>query len=176
MMVTPPHIFDIFSKSNFKRIIWKCLSYNDTLPQVSAKFCFSSVQKNRITERCLRRISGYNVSWRLVLYINTTFPYLHLETTFFSFRLTPRKNPKAIKSIIAQILSNTVMEEPPTNSSILKETFTILSTELPTTHRGRGTMDGPGDAVWILTSAFIIFTMISGFGLVESGKCNLTNI
>lgn len=29
---------------------------------------------------------------------------------------------------------------------------------------------GPGDAVWILTSAFIIFTMISGFGLVESGK------
>lgn len=28
---------------------------------------------------------------------------------------------------------------------------------------------GPGDAVWILTSAFIIFTMISGFGLVESG-------
>ena len=37
-------------------------------------------------------------------------------------------------------------------------------------------MDGPGDAVWILTSAFIIFTMISGFGLVESGKCNLTNI
>ena len=29
---------------------------------------------------------------------------------------------------------------------------------------------GPGDAVWILTSAFIIFTMISGFGLVESGN------
>lgn len=29
---------------------------------------------------------------------------------------------------------------------------------------------GPSDAVWILTSAFIIFTMISGFGLVESGK------
>ena len=29
---------------------------------------------------------------------------------------------------------------------------------------------GPGDAVWILTSAFIIFTMISGFGLVESGE------
>ncbi|KAJ7394689.1 hypothetical protein OS493_000514 [Desmophyllum pertusum] len=38
---------------------------------------------------------------------------------------------------------------------------------------------GPGDAVWILTSAFIIFTMISGFGLVESGmvsKKNETNI
>ena len=32
---------------------------------------------------------------------------------------------------------------------------------------------GPGDAVWILTSAFIIFTMISGFGLVESGEVNL---
>ena len=32
---------------------------------------------------------------------------------------------------------------------------------------------GPGDAVWILTSAFIIFTMISGFGLVESGELNL---
>lgn len=29
---------------------------------------------------------------------------------------------------------------------------------------------GSGDAVWILTSAFIIFTMISGFGLVESGR------
>lgn len=68
------------------------------------------------------------------------------------------------------------MEEPPANSSILNETFTVISTELPTTHRGRGTMDGPGDAVWILTSAFIIFTMISGFGLVESGKFNLSNI
>ena len=32
---------------------------------------------------------------------------------------------------------------------------------------------GPGDAVWILTSAFIIFTMISGFGLVESGEVYL---
>ena len=35
---------------------------------------------------------------------------------------------------------------------------------------GSRAMVGPGDAVWILTSAFIIFTMISGFGLVESGK------
>ena len=26
------------------------------------------------------------------------------------------------------------------------------------------------DAVWILTSAFIIFSMQSGFGLVETGK------
>ena len=29
------------------------------------------------------------------------------------------------------------------------------------------------DATWILTSAFIIFTMQSGFGLVESGLYNL---
>ena len=28
------------------------------------------------------------------------------------------------------------------------------------------------DATWILTSAFIIFTMQSGFGLVESGLYN----
>ena len=39
-----------------------------------------------------------------------------------------------------------------------------------TTPRGRDSMNGPGDAVWILTSVFIIYTMISGFGLVESGK------
>lgn len=26
-----------------------------------------------------------------------------------------------------------------------------------------------GDAIWILTSAFIIFTMQSGFGLLEAG-------
>ena len=30
--------------------------------------------------------------------------------------------------------------------------------------------DGSGDATWILTSAFIIFTMQSGFGLLEAGK------
>ena len=30
-------------------------------------------------------------------------------------------------------------------------------------------MVSPDDATWILTSAFIIFTMQSGFGLVESG-------
>ena len=59
----------------------------------------------------------------------------------------------------------------PTNSSILNATFTAaISSEEPTSGSGRGSMDGPGDAVWILTSAFIIFTMISGFGLVESGK------
>ena len=27
-----------------------------------------------------------------------------------------------------------------------------------------------GDAIWILTSAFISFTMQSGFGLLEAGK------
>ena len=63
------------------------------------------------------------------------------------------------------------MADPPTNSSVLNESLSsVISDELPTIHRGRGTMDGPGDAVWILTSAFIIFTMISGFGLVESGR------
>jgi len=30
--------------------------------------------------------------------------------------------------------------------------------------------DAAGDATWILTSAFIIFTMQSGFGLLEAGK------
>ena len=35
---------------------------------------------------------------------------------------------------------------------------------------------GYEDATWILTSAFIIFTMQSGFGLIESGtaKCRLS--
>ena len=29
---------------------------------------------------------------------------------------------------------------------------------------------GYEDATWILTSAFIVFTMQSGFGLIESGR------
>ena len=29
---------------------------------------------------------------------------------------------------------------------------------------------GSGDNIWILTSSFIIFTMQSGFGLLETGK------
>ena len=33
--------------------------------------------------------------------------------------------------------------------------------------------DAAGDATWILTSAFIIFTMQSGFGLLEAGKCKI---
>ncbi|XP_057295698.1 putative ammonium transporter 3 isoform X2 [Hydractinia symbiolongicarpus] len=32
-----------------------------------------------------------------------------------------------------------------------------------------------GDATWILTSAFIIFTMQSGFGLLEAGSCSIKN-
>ncbi|XP_057294963.1 putative ammonium transporter 3 [Hydractinia symbiolongicarpus] len=32
-----------------------------------------------------------------------------------------------------------------------------------------------GDATWILTSAFIIFTMQSGFGLLEAGSCSAKN-
>ncbi|XP_031555511.1 putative ammonium transporter 2 [Actinia tenebrosa] len=44
-----------------------------------------------------------------------------------------------------------------------------------TVSRGSRAMEGPGDAVWILTSAFIIFTMISGFGLVESGMVSRKN-
>ena len=31
---------------------------------------------------------------------------------------------------------------------------------------------GSGDATWILTSAFIIFTMQSGFGLLEAGNAH----
>ncbi|XP_020902017.1 putative ammonium transporter 3 [Exaiptasia diaphana] len=34
---------------------------------------------------------------------------------------------------------------------------------------------GPDDATWILTSAFIIFTMQSGFGLLESGMVSSKN-
>ena len=30
--------------------------------------------------------------------------------------------------------------------------------------------EAAGDATWILTSAFIIFTMQSGFGLLEAGE------
>ena len=57
------------------------------------------------------------------------------------------------------------------NSSVLTELPpTSLSAQDHTGYTVRGDMDGPGDAVWILTSAFIIFTMISGFGLVESGR------
>ena len=47
---------------------------------------------------------------------------------------------------------------------------------------GKETLYGdipPSDAVWVLTSAFIIFTMQSGFGLLESGmvsRKNETNI
>ncbi|XP_032239298.2 putative ammonium transporter 3 [Nematostella vectensis] len=51
---------------------------------------------------------------------------------------------------------------------------TASSTTQATLRESR-VMQGPGDAVWILTSAFIIFTMISGFGLVESGMVSRKN-
>ena len=35
---------------------------------------------------------------------------------------------------------------------------------------------GSGDATWILTSAFIIFTMQSGFGLLEAGNISFSVI
>ena len=63
----------------------------------------------------------------------------------------------------------------PTKSSVVIETFSSeISSEEPTSLSSRGSMVSSGDAVWILTSAFIIFTMISGFGLVESGKYRLS--
>nr|XP_054754561.1 putative ammonium transporter 3 [Lytechinus pictus] len=45
------------------------------------------------------------------------------------------------------------------------------TTESPTAYRA-ATWD---DATWILTSAFLIFTMQSGFGLLESGSVTLKN-
>lgn len=35
---------------------------------------------------------------------------------------------------------------------------------------------GYEDATWILTSAFIIFTMQSGFGLIESGNSEMLHL
>lgn len=45
------------------------------------------------------------------------------------------------------------------NSTICMTNFSIIQSD-----------GGSGDATWILTSAFIIFTMQSGFGLLEAGK------
>ena len=51
-----------------------------------------------------------------------------------------------------------------------------LATVSPTTRQGQAGLlyteqdVSFGDATWILTSAFIIFTMQSGFGLIESGR------
>lgn len=48
-------------------------------------------------------------------------------------------------------------------------TETTPSTEFPLEGL-TGRPIGYEDATWILTSAFIVFTMQSGFGLIESGK------
>ena len=56
---------------------------------------------------------------------------------------------------------------------------TLNSTTAPTTKDlGKGNFAdevGSDDATWILTSAFIIFTMQSGFGLLESGMVSRKN-
>ncbi|XP_048589128.1 putative ammonium transporter 3 isoform X2 [Nematostella vectensis] len=49
-----------------------------------------------------------------------------------------------------------------------------LYTEYPTVHKSY-TEISSDDATWILTSAFIIFTMQSGFGLLESGMVSSKN-
>lgn len=56
------------------------------------------------------------------------------------------------------------------------------NSSLASSNTSNGELKGiiyPDDATWILTSAFIIFTMQSGFGLLEAGmvsKKNETNI
>ena len=63
----------------------------------------------------------------------------------------------------------------------MKETnWTLNSTIAPSTNRYVSRDDyyegiGSDDATWILTSAFIIFTMQSGFGLLESGMVSRKN-
>ena len=61
-----------------------------------------------------------------------------------------------------------------------KPNWTLTSTVAPPTNRhdGDDTVGdeiGSDDATWILTSAFIIFTMQSGFGLLESGMVSRKN-
>lgn len=52
------------------------------------------------------------------------------------------------------------------NMNTTENSSTIFNKTLTTEESGPLNSD---DATWILTSAFIIFTMQSGFGLVESG-------
>ena len=52
------------------------------------------------------------------------------------------------------------------NNSLL---FPDFNTTLPNAGRNKRYDVDPSDAVWILTSAFLIFAMQSGFGLLESG-------
>jgi len=46
----------------------------------------------------------------------------------------------------------------------------MTSDKLLELYKNNVNSDQAGDATWILTSAFIIFTMQSGFGLLEAGK------
>lgn len=57
-----------------------------------------------------------------------------------------------------------------------KMSLNVSSTNMNSVPPTEAVQVGHGDAVWILTSAFIIFTMISGFGLVESGQLNQFDI
>ena len=52
---------------------------------------------------------------------------------------------------------------------------TVASTSIPSASRKTDSIDNPDDATWILTSAFIIFTMQSGFGLLESDSVSRKN-
>ena len=59
-----------------------------------------------------------------------------------------------------------------------KTIWTLNSTIAPTNKNAEGEDSesiGSDDATWILTSAFIIFTMQSGFGLLESGMVSRKN-
>lgn len=86
-------------------------------------------------------------------------------------RDTSFNNLRRLKTVCANIHWAPTMEAP-TNFSVNPTFSTTTNDEesLSGSSSSRVSMNGAGDAVWILTSAFIIFTMISGFGLVESGK------
>lgn len=86
-------------------------------------------------------------------------------------RDTSFNNLRRLKTVCANIHWAPMMEAP-TNFSVNPTFSTTMKDEesLSGSSSSRVSMNGAGDAVWILTSAFIIFTMISGFGLVESGK------
>lgn len=85
-------------------------------------------------------------------------------------RDTSFNNLRRLKTVCANIHWAPMMEAP-TNFSVNPTFSTTMNDEsVSGSSSSRVSMNGAGDAVWILTSAFIIFTMISGFGLVESGK------
>ena len=86
-------------------------------------------------------------------------------------RGTSFNNLRRLKTVCANIHWAPMMEAP-TNFSVNPTFPTTMNDEesVSGSSSSRVSMNGAGDAVWILTSAFIIFTMISGFGLVESGK------